>query len=96
MKRAGAHPTDQRALDGKMEELAMGLQEKVITLRAPEDIYDIEGLTRASRFDELEYQEGWKERRGRLEARFELKPPLVWNGNGRQGRERAAKAPARA
>jgi hypothetical protein len=46
--------------------------------------------------DELEYQEGWKERRGRLEARFELKPPLVWNGNGKQGRERAAKAPARA
>ncbi|HKB26532.1 MAG TPA: fructose 1,6-bisphosphatase [Methylomirabilota bacterium] len=47
---AGAHPRDQRALDGKMEELAKGLQEKVITLRAPEDLYDIEGLTRASRF----------------------------------------------
>src|SRR5436309_11935117 len=47
---AGAHPRDQKALDNKMEELAKGLQEKVITLRAPEDLYDIEGLTRASRF----------------------------------------------
>jgi fructose 1,6-bisphosphate aldolase/phosphatase len=47
---AGAHPRDQKALDGKMEELAKGLQEKVIRLRAPEDLYDIEGLTRASRF----------------------------------------------
>jgi fructose 1,6-bisphosphatase len=47
---AGAHPRDPRALDGKMEELAKGLQEKVITLRAPEDLYDIEGLTRSSRF----------------------------------------------
>ncbi len=246
---AGAHPKDQRALDGKMEELAKGLQEKVIALRAPEDLYDIEGLTRSSRYvvariwtrdernekaqlgyvvsaerlhniktkkgftyggkddpvlvafaqgdwpapgeltspwaacpmvagdcrgshhlhilpvpinwqtsywsgpilscvtlsvnlnagrigaisdqfalgtpwdwvrqraselavqfrtahgikqpatlheDELEYQEGWKERRTRLEARFELKPPLTWNGNGRKGRERVPKAPARA
>ena len=47
---AGAHPRDQRALDGKMEELAKGLQERVITLRAPEDLFDIEGLTRSSRF----------------------------------------------
>jgi fructose 1,6-bisphosphate aldolase/phosphatase len=47
---AGAHPRDLRALDGKMEELAKGLQEKVITLRAPEDLYDIEGLCRSSRF----------------------------------------------
>jgi fructose 1,6-bisphosphate aldolase/phosphatase len=47
---AGAHPKDQRALDGKMEELAKGLQEKVITLRVPEDLFDIEGLTRSSRF----------------------------------------------
>jgi fructose 1,6-bisphosphate aldolase/phosphatase len=47
---AGAHPRDQRALDAKMEEVAKGLQEKVITLRAPEDLYDIEGLTRSSRF----------------------------------------------
>ena len=47
---AGAHPRDQRALDNKMEEVAKGLQEKVITLRAPEDLYDIEGLTRSSRF----------------------------------------------
>jgi fructose 1,6-bisphosphate aldolase/phosphatase len=47
---AGAHPRDQKALDGKMEELAKGLQEKVITLGAPEDLYDIEGLTRSSRF----------------------------------------------
>jgi len=47
---AGAHPRDQKALDGKMEELAKGLQEKVISLRAPEDLYDIEGLCRSSRF----------------------------------------------
>ena len=47
---AGVHPRDQKALDGKMEELAKGLQEKVITLGAPEDLYDIEGLTRSSRF----------------------------------------------
>jgi fructose 1,6-bisphosphate aldolase/phosphatase len=47
---AGAHPRDQKALDGKMEELAKGLQEKVVRLRAPEDLYDIEGLCRSSRF----------------------------------------------
>ena len=47
---AGAHPRDQKALDGKMEELAKGLQERVITLRSPEDLFDIEGLCRASRF----------------------------------------------
>jgi fructose 1,6-bisphosphate aldolase/phosphatase len=47
---AGAHPRDQKALDGKMEELAKGLREKVITLRAPEDLYDIEGLCRSSRY----------------------------------------------
>ncbi|HEV8307247.1 MAG TPA: fructose 1,6-bisphosphatase [Methylomirabilota bacterium] len=246
---AGAHPKDQRALDGKMEELGKGLQEKVITLRAPEDLYDIEGLTRSSRFvvariwtrddrgeksqlgfvvsaerlhniktkkgftyggkddpvliafaqgdwpapgeltspwsacpmvagdcrgshnlhilpvpinwqtsywsgpilscvtlsvnlntgrigalsdqfalgtpwdwvrqraselavqfrnahgikqpatlheDELEYQEGWKERRARLEARFELKPPLVWNGGNGKKPPRTAKSPSRA
>ncbi|MGH7322172.1 MAG: fructose 1,6-bisphosphatase [Candidatus Rokuibacteriota bacterium] len=245
---AGAHPKDQRALDGKMEELAKGLQEKVITLRAPEDLYDIEGLTRSSRFvvariwsrgdqgekaqlgyvvsaerlhnikskkgftyggkddpvlvafaqgdwpapgeftspwatcpmvagdcrgshnlhilpvpinwqtsywsgpviscitlsvnlnagrigaisdqfalgtpwdwvrqraselavqfrtahgirqpatlhdDELEYQEGWKERRARLETRFEVKPPLVWNGNGEKSPKGTARATSR-
>lgn len=47
---AGAHPRDQKALDGKMEELAKGMQEKVLTLRSPEDLFDIEGLTRSSRF----------------------------------------------
>ncbi len=47
---AGAHPRDQKALDGKMEELSKGLQERVITLRSPEDLFDIEGLCRASRF----------------------------------------------
>src|SRR2546426_4606099 len=47
---AGAHPPDQRALDAKIEEVAKGVQEEVITLGAPEDIYDIEGLTRSSRF----------------------------------------------
>src|SRR2546428_5031787 len=47
---AGAHPRHPKALHGKMEELAKGLQEKVITLGAPEDIYGIEGLTRSSRY----------------------------------------------
>ena len=47
---SGVHPRDQKALDGKMEELSKGMREKVITLRAPEDLYDIEGLCRASRF----------------------------------------------
>src|SRR5437867_2296729 len=47
---AGAHPRDQRALDGKMEELAKGLQERVVRLHGPEDLYDLEGLTRSSRF----------------------------------------------
>jgi fructose 1,6-bisphosphate aldolase/phosphatase len=47
---AGAHPRDAKALDGKMEELGKGLQERVIALRAPEDLYDIEGLCRSSRF----------------------------------------------
>jgi fructose 1,6-bisphosphate aldolase/phosphatase len=47
---AGVHPRDPKALDGKMEELAKGLQEKVITLRSPEDLFDIEGLCRSSRF----------------------------------------------
>jgi fructose 1,6-bisphosphate aldolase/phosphatase len=245
---AGAHPKDQRALDGKMEELAKGLMEKVVTLRAPEELYDIEGLTRSSRYvvariwsreadgqqgqlgyvvsaerlhniktkkgftyggkddpvlvalaqgdwpapgeltspwaacpmvagdcrgshnlhilpvpinwqtsywsgpivscvtlsvnlatgrigalsdqfalgtpwdwvrqragelaiqfrtahgikqpatlheDELEYQEGWKERRTRIEGRFEVKPPLTWNGNGRKARARGVKLSSR-
>jgi fructose 1,6-bisphosphate aldolase/phosphatase len=47
---AGAHPRDQKALDGVMEELAKGLQERVIALRSPEDLFDIEGLCRSSRF----------------------------------------------
>jgi hypothetical protein len=32
--------------------------------------------------DELEYQEGWKERRARLERQFTTKPPLTFAGNG--------------
>jgi fructose 1,6-bisphosphate aldolase/phosphatase len=245
---AGAHPRDQKALDGKMEELAKGLQERVLTLRGPEDLFDIEGLTRSSRFvvariwsrdekdeasqlgyvvsaerlhniktkkgftyggkddpvmlalaqgdwpapgelsspwatcpmvagdcrgshnlhilpvplnwqtsywsgpilscvtlsininsgrigaisdqfalgtpwdwvrtraselavqfrsahgvrqpatlpeEELEYQDGWKERRRRLDARFEVKPPLVWNGNGKRPKPAGVKASAR-
>jgi fructose 1,6-bisphosphate aldolase/phosphatase len=245
---AGAHPRDQRGLDGKMEELGKGLQERVLMLAAPEDLFDIEGLTRSSRFvvariwardekgepaqlgyvvsaerlhniktkkgftyggkddpvllafaqgdwpapgeltspwaacpmvagdcrgshnlhilpvplnwqtsywsgpilscatlsvnlnsgrigaisdqfalgtpwdwvrqraselavqfrtahgikqpatlheDELEYQEGWKERRARLDRRFQVKPPLVWNGNSKRGKVSAGKAPVR-
>jgi fructose 1,6-bisphosphate aldolase/phosphatase len=39
--------------------------------------------------DELEYQEGWKERRARLERSFEFKPPMTFtssNGSGNGGR----------
>ena len=32
--------------------------------------------------DELEYQEGWKERRARLERQFEFKPAFTLGGNG--------------
>jgi fructose 1,6-bisphosphate aldolase/phosphatase len=46
----GAHPRNQRELDLAMEKLAAGLQEKVIALRSPEDLFDIEGLCRSSRF----------------------------------------------
>jgi fructose 1,6-bisphosphatase len=35
--------------------------------------------------DELEYQEGWKERRTRLERQFEVRPPLTFGGNGHGG-----------
>jgi hypothetical protein len=44
--------------------------------------------------DELEYQEGWKERRVRLEGQFTTKPPLTFGGNG-HGAGSAAPAPAR-
>src|SRR5256884_2196861 len=47
---AGAHPRDQKGLDGKKEELAKGLQEKKVNLRAPQELYDIDELTPASRF----------------------------------------------
>ena len=41
--------------------------------------------------DELEYQEGWKERRARLERQFEVKPPLTFtNGTNGRGNGRAA------
>ena len=44
--------------------------------------------------DELEYQEGWKERRARLERQFEVRPPLSFgNGNG-HGHIGATAAPA--
>jgi fructose 1,6-bisphosphatase len=36
--------------------------------------------------DELEYQEGWRERRARLEQKFEVKPPFVWNGAGKKAK----------
>jgi len=44
--------------------------------------------------DELEYQEGWRERRARLERQFELKPPLTFGGQ-RPRRERWAWREAR-
>src|SRR5215831_6215187 len=50
VRKDNASQTVLVSFDNKMEELAKGLQEKVITLRAPEDLYDIEGLTRSSRF----------------------------------------------
>src|SRR2546422_1610651 len=47
---AGAHPPDPKAPARKKEELAEGAPEKRPTLRAPQDLYHIEGLTRASPF----------------------------------------------
>jgi fructose 1,6-bisphosphatase len=46
--------------------------------------------------DELEYQEGWKERRARLERQFEVKPPLSFTDNGANGHGSAKPAPAAA
>jgi fructose 1,6-bisphosphatase len=47
--------------------------------------------------DELEYQEGWKERRARLERQFEVRPPLTFgNGNGHGNGHGAPAPPARA
>ncbi len=40
--------------------------------------------------DELEYQEGWKERRARLERQFELKPALTFGGGNGHGAPAAA------
>jgi hypothetical protein len=45
--------------------------------------------------EELEYQDGWKERRRRLDARFDVKPPLVWNGNGKRLKPAAVKTSTR-
>jgi hypothetical protein len=48
--------------------------------------------------DELEYQEGWKERRARLEKNFALRPPLTFGANGHgsaNGGAKPAKAGAR-
>lgn len=46
---SGVHPGDKNGLDARMEELSQA-GERVITLRSPEDLYDIEGLTRSSRY----------------------------------------------
>src|SRR5213078_3271566 len=35
--------------------------------------------------DELEYQEGWKERRARLERQFEFKPPFTLGAKKKVG-----------
>lgn len=46
---SGVHPNDAQALDAKMEALSKA-GERVITLRAPEDLFDLEGLTKSSRY----------------------------------------------
>jgi fructose 1,6-bisphosphate aldolase/phosphatase len=46
---AGIHPNDAKGMEAKMTELG-NAGERVITLRAPEDLFDIEGLTRSSRY----------------------------------------------
>jgi len=46
---SGVHPRDEKGLESRMEELGRA-GERVITLRAPEDLFDIEALTRSSRF----------------------------------------------
>src|SRR5438128_5660895 len=46
--------------------------------------------------DELEYQEGWKERRARLERQFEVKPPLTFGRNGHGANDGRGGKPASA
>jgi len=43
------HPSDAKGMEAKMTELG-NAGERVINLRAPEDLFDIEGLTRSSRY----------------------------------------------
>jgi len=46
--------------------------------------------------DELEYQDGWKERRARLEKQFELKPPLTFGSTNGHGSANGSAQPAAA
>ncbi|GIX49102.1 MAG: fructose 1,6-bisphosphatase [Candidatus Tectimicrobiota bacterium] len=46
---SGIHPNDTKALEAKMEELGTA-GERVITLRSPEDLFDLEALTKSSRY----------------------------------------------
>jgi fructose 1,6-bisphosphate aldolase/phosphatase len=46
---SGVHPNDAKGLEDKMDELSKA-GERVITLRSPEDFFDLEGLTKSSRY----------------------------------------------
>ena len=60
-------------------------------------VVDLHGITQPATLpdNELEYQEGWEERRRRLETQFELKPPLSFTRNGHGNGDGATAAPPR-
>jgi fructose 1,6-bisphosphatase len=70
--------SDQFALGTPWDEVRRRAGELAIQFRTAHGIKQPATLHE----DELEYQEGWKERRARLEQKFELRPPLTFNGNG--------------
>jgi fructose 1,6-bisphosphate aldolase/phosphatase len=70
--------SDQFALGTPWDEVRRRASELAIQFRTAHGIKQPATLHE----DELEYQEGWKERRARLEHEFELKPPLTFSGNG--------------
>lgn len=70
--------SDQFALGTPWDEVRRRASELAIQFRTAHGIKQPATLHE----DELEYQEGWKERRARLEQKFELRPPLTFAGNG--------------
>ena len=70
--------SDQFALGTPWDEMRRTASQLAIQFRSAHGIRQPATLHE----DELEYQEGWKERRARLEQCFEVKPALTFGGNG--------------